>query len=609
MKCLKNAKCLGVFVIVSVLALLFQNCVQPKTEESIKNGTTTGNPFQSKLVTLNFEAYNSAIQNPEMCLTNIVLRFDSPETILSTAVSYGGFDVSYFYYLESESKYYINGLLKKKIQLHDDGTPIGQFELPMANYDRIIFGFSSCEGSSSVTFENSNGQFSDDPTQVFAIKYDNPGVLSDQQIFPINFFTDSLATVASDAELAQILQPYRSFDLIGFTGTPIADHKNVVMKKLANQSTGKTIAVGNSLDMGNYSDLIISRYLSDGSLDSSFGNSGISIVHRWGIAQHIGVGAAVAPDDSIFIVTSLLEPGGGGRFDITVIKLDRDGKIDSSFGSSGWQGVHGSGWEYGYDIHVANDGSIFVLGVSEDRKKIVTAKLNSDGSLDRQYGNDGISEITYKLWGANIKMSLQMQPDGKLLIATGSNEYAGTEFLILRLTADGDLDTTFNASSDRPGMFVTGFKFGNRSYAWPSDICLQPDGKIVSVGRVRSVYGEDENITALRLSSSGELDTSFANNGKFTYDFGGFDKAESCIIDNQGKVIIGASTNDTDLFSFAILILNSSGQLNIMPGDSGIRLFNLSEGAEGRDMIVRSDGNYYFGGSDDKSFNLLTISP
>src|SRR5687768_4967189 len=74
------------------------------------------------------------------------------------------------------------------------------------------------------------------------------------------------------------------------------------------------------------------------------------------------------------------------------------------------------------------------------------------------------------------------------------------------LAAAGDLDPTFSGD----GKTTTDF-FGNTDEV--HDITVQPDGKIVAVGRTRG------DVALARYKSNGALDPTFSGDGRQSLDF------------------------------------------------------------------------------------------
>lgn len=86
----------------------------------------------------------------------------------------------------------------------------------------------------------------------------------------------------------------------------------------------------------------------------------------------------------------------------------------------------------------------------------------------------------------------------------------GRNMLIARVTSAGVLNTTFNGTGYNEIAFDTGGSNDDEC----TRVIEQPDGKIVVVGNV-STTSNVSGIGVARLLSTGELDTSFAGDGKY----------------------------------------------------------------------------------------------
>ncbi|MGE0761838.1 MAG: hypothetical protein AB7N80_01040 [Bdellovibrionales bacterium] len=560
------------------------------------DGTTVGNP---KPTQLRFNPFESGLVDVEICLTNILLRLaDLPDE--PPIHSIAGFNTFYYYFDPTEQRRYINALVEKPLRLDPGGTLIGNFEIPQARYDRVAFGFTQCAtASAGIHLINANGEYADTPQGFFALVYDGVRDLhsSAGRLFEIEFFTKPLATVSSQNDLLQLLQPYRRFDAVGFTRTLIPNHNSVLLKKLANQSSGKTIAFGSGNMPGAAGSAIVARYNPDGQLDKTFGDGrfvpGLTILQQ-GDKYLRGISGVVAPDDSLFVIAH-------SPPDTAILKLTSNGKLDPSFGVNGKIAVDLGGVnEYPQDAIIESSGKITFVGVNEFHQLLVV-RLLANGAPDPIFGERGIVKINFVGYGYDDPLSVRLQTNNKLVISASINEGVDVNWMAFRLNQNGSLDTTFNPTGKKPGYFTHNFGFNTRSFVYSH--MAQPDGKIVLVG---SGAGQ---MAALRLMSNGTLDQSFASNGVFTRNFGKQSSAKDVLIDSRGNIIItGDTILSENIFSFALISLGPNGALNASEQDPGFRIYSLNPGAQGQDMIQRRDGNIYLGGSDSLSFNLLTIA-
>ncbi len=145
-------------------------------------------------------------------------------------------------------------------------------------------------------------------------------------------------------------------------------------------------------------------------------------------------------------------------------------------------------------------------------------RLNADGSLNAAFNAGGAGA------GGTIQ-TISLQTDGKILISGSPTSYNGTaRFSVIRLNADGSLDTTFT-SPFTSAQFV-------------EEVDVLPNGKIIIGGGF--VVGSPAYSSIARLNTNGSLDTSF-------YPFGNMDGSVYAVkIQTDGKILIGGDFNTYD---------------------------------------------------------------
>ncbi|MGW8184632.1 MAG: Ig-like domain-containing protein [Candidatus Moraniibacteriota bacterium] len=329
------------------------------------------------------------------------------------------------------------------------------------------------------------------------------------------------------------------------------------------QPDGKVIIGGGFEEYNRFSKKGIARLNADGTLDHSF---------------QVGEGFM---DDSLVFSLALQTDGKilvGGYFrwyngfeKLSLVRLNIDGTLDHSFmGRVDWN--DDSTGEV-YSIVIQPDGKILVGGYFNRCSGAIRnniARLNADGSIDTTFiVNDPILEDTYDL------ESMALQPDGKIIVGGGFcyyNAYYGRDICnVLRLNADGSLDTTFNADD-------SGYIYRN-----VYSVAVQTDGKILVGGYL------DYNIVRnniIRLNADGSRDNTFnavsgANND--VYDIK---------IQPDGKIIIvGYFTTYNGTSSRYIARINADGSID--------STFDLGTGLDGfvESVTLQSDGKILVGGN------------
>ena len=259
--------------------------------------------------------------------------------------------------------------------------------------------------------------------------------------------------------------------------------------EVALQPDGKIVVAG-QVSYDTFSAFALLRYNADGSLDTAFGPGGI-VTTTVGDSTAIGLALAIQPDGK------LLVGGYTGSVTFAVARFNTDGSPDMSFGSNGYvTGVGG----LGVSLALQPDGKIVQAGSSVGG--FTLARYNTDGSLDPLFGSGGT--VITSIGGGGGARDVVIQPDGKIL-ATGGVCCTAVPALA-RYNSDGSLDSSFGVG-------------GTETMAAGQDIkdaVLQADGKIVTVG---DVSGADTWIVT-RYNPDGSLDGSFGIGGMVNTGFG-----------------------------------------------------------------------------------------
>jgi uncharacterized delta-60 repeat protein len=136
-----------------------------------------------------------------------------------------------------------------------------------------------------------------------------------------------------------------------------------------------------------------------------------------------------------------------------------------------------------------------------------------------------------------VANAVVLQPDGKIVVG-GHTSTSGKDwhYAVLRYDPNGSLDPTFGAGGE---------VFDNFPGFTDEDVrglALQPDGKIVAVGRVVDPSYIETYVALARYNADGSLDTSFNGTGRTTNDFsGGNDAANAVVIQSNGRIVVAGS--------------------------------------------------------------------
>ncbi len=313
-----------------------------------------------------------------------------------------------------------------------------------------------------------------------------------------------------------------SFGRAGFVTTALGDAASA--NAVALQPDGKILVAG-SVRTGSGTKGFLARYDADGALDTSFGSGG-TVTSLPAMATAV----ALQPDGKIVVATQ------DGQLCTSVFAVARykaDGSPDASFGSDGVATAN-----LGEDactsedsLLVQNSGKVIVAG---DRfGTLAIARFNEAGSPDTSFGASGVASVklgaSYAV--APSRLRALLQPNGKLILATSGLD----GFAVVRLTPDGSLDGSFGNA----GVAAVAQPVLTRA------IGLQPDGKIVFAGGDLAGTPSASNPGVLaRLNPDGTLDSSFGTGGTSQLDFGFGGMAPAVVAPDSsgGFVVMGGAT-------------------------------------------------------------------
>ena len=207
---------------------------------------------------------------------------------------------------------------------------------------------------------------------------------------------------------------------------------------------GKIIAI---IELGN-STLGLAKFNTDGTPDLSFGHDGFVIPSDVGYQGGYDWAAFVTPakmivqpDGKILACGDALSSSYQRTF--MMVRYNADGSLDNSFSSDGWAGDQFGVYGSADSIALQADGKILVAGISSGDFTVL--RLNTNGSLDTSFAQSGIYKLDLKSSFDYVR-KVVVQEDGKILLAGRS----GGDIAVVRLNVDGTIDTHFGTA----GQFV-----------------------------------------------------------------------------------------------------------------------------------------------------------
>lgn len=206
------------------------------------------------------------------------------------------------------------------------------------------------------------------------------------------------------------------------------------------QSDGKILVAGRYFS-GRSWDFLLIRFNEDGSLDSTFAQKGYTTKDFGKDDRAFSIDVQI---DGKILICGFAE---NLNWDFAISRFNPDGSIDSTFGERGSTIINiGSYNDVAFSIKAQQDGKIIVCGWTYifGSWDFALVRLNPDGSLDNTFGSNGIVTTDYNhLY--NTSHSVAIQSNGKYIVA-GYTEKPGssdTDILIIRYNTDGSIDHSF----------------------------------------------------------------------------------------------------------------------------------------------------------------------
>jgi uncharacterized delta-60 repeat protein len=129
----------------------------------------------------------------------------------------------------------------------------------------------------------------------------------------------------------------------------------------------------------------------NGTLDSTFGNSGVVLYSGEGDNTDYGNWVVLQPDGKIVVNGAISD---GSAFDMLVLRYNPDGSPDNSFGNHGAAIHHEVGdiSDYSYALVIQKDGKLVVCGYSNNgaNDDLHVVRFEPNGTIDRTFGKNGM---------------------------------------------------------------------------------------------------------------------------------------------------------------------------------------------------------------------------
>ncbi|MFZ4765898.1 MAG: choice-of-anchor D domain-containing protein, partial [Roseimicrobium sp.] len=291
-----------------------------------------------------------------------------------------------------------------------------------------------------------------------------------------------------------------SFGVNGKVSTDLGNGSLDQASAVAVQADGKIVAAGFAQG-GSNEDVALVRYLSDGTLDTSFGTGG-KVLTPVGSSDDRAAAVVVQPDGKIVIAGTTFS---GSNSDVLLVRYLPNGSLDTSFGSGG-KVITGVGVEdAAFSLALQRNGRLVVAGKASNglHDDVAVLRYLANGSLDTTFGTGGV--VTTSVAAAHsAAQSVVVRRTGEIVVGGYASNADDTDWLVARYLANGSLDTTFGTG----GLVVTSVGAG---YEEVSSVAVQANGSVIATGFTQ---GANDDLAVARFLPNGSLDSGFGTGGK-----------------------------------------------------------------------------------------------
>lgn len=338
------------------------------------------------------------------------------------------------------------------------------------------------------------------------------------------------------------------------------------------QSDGK-IAVAGRVSDGTYNNTVIVRFLSSGFLDNSFSGDGILAVS---LAEYDDYATGILQLNNGKLVVS-----GISNTEFTILQLNSNGSFNNAFSSDGIVATDMSNsFDELHDLAIDNEGNISAVGHSGyNIYDIAVLRYLPDGTLDNLFSLDGKTTIDFS-GTYDYAYAVALQLDGKILVAGTTDNNGNVDFAIARLQAYCQ-----PISSNQNASICQGetFSVGNSSYTQSgvySDLFTAPSGcdsTVITTLEVRPNFATSQNVSINSGESYTVGSNTYTTEGTFEDVFTASNGCDS-VVTTVLTVVQGLNHVSSESLNLKVWPVPFNNQLIIegtLPGEQ-IQFFDLT---------------------------------
>lgn len=350
------------------------------------------------------------------------------------------------------------------------------------------------------------------------------------------------------------------------------------------QADGKILVSANTYDDAyQYNMPVMVRYNADGSLDNTFYSSGSHAYDLQLLGHEYAYRPLLLPDGKILLPFS--KPAGFWGF--TLLRLNADGRVDSSFGINGIARNEAQRTPREVGCAIQQDGKIILAGSIDNMfpstgTGFFVARFLADGSVDSTFNGTGYMENDLNSSPGSYFRDIILDNSGNIYLI-GISIQTINKGIVMSVNPTGTLNNTFNGSGilyyDHSGMYTT------------FQSCIIYDNDLLIAGNTH--YGNNDSLMGLlvRLNFNGSFDNTLNGSGIKEIDTDIFDLTYGIAEDANGKVVLGGSSGPSFLTEqFTVYRLHADGSFDNSINGNGMFRSSWGSVANLNNVLIQPDG-------------------
>ncbi len=327
---------------------------------------------------------------------------------------------------------------------------------------------------------------------------------------------------------------------------------------------------GNVVNSDETISIIVLKLLPNGVLDTSFGNNGSARVHYNPTAY---VSKNIVLENGKIILVGWISANNN---DLLIIGLNADGSLDSNFGDNGRVIMDsGFGDDRAYTIAEYNN-ALFIGGQlwnQESKSDFSVVKLDLNGNLDSSFGVNGVARLNVP-GEKGIIRDLIITDVGDIVACgkvryNSAPYYAKDDFAIVRFDQNGNIVSEFGDNG-----LVVFLMDGNQE-------AFSIKNSENSYYITSSEFNDDvfsNRVIIAKIDNDGMRVPSFGDTGLLSFradnNYGVYYAGYSSLLQNNNKLIIGGDMRGQNDYGMVYKRINPDGTLDQNFGTDGTIVFD-----------------------------------